>query len=454
MRARSIIVALLVCLGVCAIVGTDARADRLAGLTFGQYYEPYEPDIEPNAPGYTLPLDLNDVTNYHRVSRTIPIDPVGLIRQNGFAIGHIDVLAPWLEADNIMTCYEYLLSSDIPLFVTTDTFLHLYHLQFDETLKDIEQREFIPDINNLTTALMDQALQQHEQLDGDLEEAAGRNAAYLSIAQKLIDPNTSIPELVADMVLNELAKIEAHQGFAGSDIFFYEEDYSQYVPRGHYTRSEQLKRYFKKMMWYGRMAFLIKGGPEGLISEYDARIQTLQAFLLATSLKNVQVGEKAGLDIWDRLYTVTAFYVGLADDLTPYDYLWALDAVFAAGFTLTDLADVNNLLALKTKLALLPSPKIYGGTGNIVIDGPITDESLNEVLNATKGMRLMGQRFIPDSYMFQHLVFPEVGGYLGAATNPPFTAGLDGMGGFCRAYVRGLDVMAVLGSREALKILI
>jgi hypothetical protein len=151
---------------------------------------------------------------------------------------------------------------------------------------------------------------------------------------------------------------------------------------------------------------------------------------------------------------VTAFYVGTADDLTPYDYLWALDQVFGAGFVLTDLTNINNQLALKTELALLPSPRIYGGTGNIIIHVPITDELLNEVLDKTKGMRLMGQRFVPDSYMFQHLVFPEVGDYLGDSTKLPFTTATDGMGWFCRAYVRGLDVMAVLGSHEALKILI
>ncbi|GAF72961.1 unnamed protein product, partial [marine sediment metagenome] len=213
-------------------------------------------------------------------------------------------------------------------------------------------------------------------------------------------------------------------------------------------------------MWYGRMAFLLKGsenwGPAGeaLVSVQDARIQTLQAFLLATSLKNVYLNERTGLEIWDRLYTVTAFYVGLADDLTPYDYLWALDQVFGSNLVLSELTNANNLFALKTELALLPSPKIYGGTGNILLDGPIISESLNEMLDKTKGMRMMGQRFVPDSYMFQHLVFPEVGTYLGDSNRRPFTVGSDGMGGFCRAYVRGLDLMALLGSREALKILI
>jgi len=427
-----------------------ATADEgLNELTFGKYYEPYEPNIEPNAPGYTLPLDISDIVNYGTVSSNLSLKGAEhLIRQNGFAIFKPRLIS---SEDDFLFIYEILRSHvDTPMFFTADTGLYLYHTQFDETLKDIEERLFIQDINALTIVLLNDSLQLHEQLQDDLKEAAWRNIGYLSVARSLLDPNASIPEIVDDMVVSELGKIEAHRCLATSDLFKYTEDYSQYVPRGHYTRSEQLKRYFKAMMWYGRMAFLLKGGPGELISEYDAKVQTLQAVLLATSLKNIQVGDRTGLQVWDRLYTVTAFYVGLADDLTPHDYLSALDRVFGSDFALNDLQNEDNLFALKTELALLPSPRIYGGTGNIVLDGPITEESLNNVLDKTKGMRLMGQRFIPDSYMFQHLIFPEVSGYIGDPTRLPFTIGSCD----CRAYVRGLDVMAVLGSREALKILI
>lgn len=65
----------------------------------------------------------------------------------------------------------------------------------------------------------------------------------------------------------------------------------------------------------------------------------------------------------------------------------------------------------------------------------------------------MGRRFVPDSYMFQNLVSPQVGRHLGGSRERPFTVGSDGAGGLCRAYVRGLDVMALLGSSEALNIL-
>jgi len=59
-----------------------------------------------------------------------------------------------------------------------------------------------------------------------------------------------------DDVEAELKLIDAHSGFTESPIFIYKEDYSQYVPRGHYTRSEKLKNYFRVFMWYGRMNFV------------------------------------------------------------------------------------------------------------------------------------------------------------------------------------------------------
>jgi len=191
-----------------------------------------------------------------------------------------------------------------------------------------------------------------------------------------------------------------------------------------------------------------------LISPDDADIQTLQALLLSISLQTVQVGDRTGLDIWDRLYGVTAFYVGLADDLTPYDYLWALDQVFQEDFTLSDLAETSNLLAIKTELALLPSPMIFGGTGNATVPIGSPPEYIYKILDKTKGMRLMGQRFIPDSYMFQNLVFPQVDAYKGDPQDWPFTKAYSGTGGYVRGYPRGLDVMALLGSEQARQILI
>ena len=65
---------------------------------------------------------------------------------------------------------------------------------------------------------------------------------------------------------------------AESPIFTYAEDYSQYLPRGHYTRSMRLKNYFLAMMWHGRMTFLLTGGDEGsIVSAEEATVQTAAA---------------------------------------------------------------------------------------------------------------------------------------------------------------------------------
>jgi hypothetical protein len=466
MKMKMVIAMLLLGISICAFA-CDERAERRVDeratkLNFTKNYKPYELNFKPHAPGYTLPLDLNDVVNIDKFDRIIEFDSISdQIRQNSFAIVEPETFSSLagLASDDCLGVYKPLGWDGLLPFVTVDTVLCLYHTQFDETLKDIEERHLIPDVNGLVIALLNDAIEQHKQLEGELKEAAKRNIAYLSVARRLLDPKAPIPELVDEIVLCELAKIEAHQGFAASDIFIYEEDYSQYVPRGHYTRSEQLERYFKTMTWCGSMTFLVKGSDnwgatgEALVSMRDARIQTLQASLLVMSLKNAKVGERTGLDVWERLYSVTAFYVGLSDDLTPYDYLFALNKVFEAGFVLADLTDESNLFKLMEKLEQLPAPKIYGGTGNVVLDGPLTDKSLNETLDKTRGMCLMGRRFVPDSYMFQNLVFPQVGSYRGIRKERPFTACSDGLGGSYRAYVRGLDLMALLGSREALNIL-
>ena len=76
----------------------------------------------------------------------------------------------------------------------------------------------------------------------------------------LFEPSSAIPGEVRSLVEKELALIDKHEGYSESPIFGYKEDYSQYVPRGHYTRNDQFKAFFRGMMWFGRMGFRLKPG--------------------------------------------------------------------------------------------------------------------------------------------------------------------------------------------------
>jgi hypothetical protein len=457
--------------GLIIIPGVSASSTNNPKYALAAYYESEEMQINASVSQYDLPLDLSLIVNFAEIDAHFSLtdSQKALLQSNGFFVRDYGTV------DDIIQPYEDMKLFDIPVFVTSDTLLHLYHIQFDEILKGVEEREFFDKILDLSSALFEKSQEDYETfIDDDLQEAARRNIAFFGVALSLLQTATeeynesedirevtfTIPSYVHDDVSEELTYIEAYDAFYESPIFHYLEDYSQYEPRGHYTRSEKLRRYFKAMMWYGRMSFLMKGGSpycqecEFLISAEDAKIQTIQASLIATALPTVPVGNETVEDLWTRIYTVTSFFVGAADDLTPYEYLDCIQDVFGTEFNATELADDEKLLALKIQLAQLRNPEIYGGTGQIIVYDPFGNfsiEDLYEVLEKTKGMRLMGQRYIPDSYMFQQLVFPAVDPYLG--TGAPFTWAISPSGESGRFFPRGLDVMAVLGSERALEIL-
>ena len=423
-------------------------------LAMASAYVPTPVSFTPQSPPYSLPLDLNQTANSSQIETEFGLSSgqETSLAENGF------VVIPW-SGNDIVEPYKNLKNRDIPIFVTTDTLLHLYHIQFNEILKRIEEEEFYSQLIDMSLAMLERAEADYQAFtQPTLKEAARRNVAYFAVALSLLQTPSNkidfdIPGYVKKEVNEEIKNIEAHQGFATSAIFNspdsqnpYEEDYSQYVPRGHYTRSDILKSYFKAMMWYGRMAFLLKGGYDALISEEDAEIATIQASLISAELPGVKVADYTAKDIWDRIYAVTAFFVGTADDLTPYEYLTALEKVFGQDLAPNQLADEAKILELKAELAQMRNPEIYGGSGVCVIYPPVTKEKLYECLADTKGMRFMGQRFVPDSYMFQNLVTPAVGMYIG--TGEPFTMKMTQLGP-ARCFPRGLDVMAVLGSDRA-----
>ncbi len=417
---------------------------------FTKYYHPVRVTVDPNVPAYDLPVDLATATNYKEFTQAFDTQPaqLALLRQNGF------VTTDFRERfDEVAGTYKYLKDSDVPVFITTDSLLHLYHVQFGKTLKDIEQNRFYPDLITLTDLMQKASQDQYDTLSGALHDAARQNWAYFTVARVLLEPDFTIPEPIKADVAAELRLIDAHSGQVPSPIFTYIENYSQYVPRGHYTRSEELKRYFKAMMWYGRIGMLIVGkdlNPDAVISQEEADRQTMQAALIAGLLNSTSDEMAVASEIWNKIYQVTAFYVGIADDLTPADYSAALNQVLGASWSWQALAEEGTLDKLREQLATFGSPRIYGGLGAVTMQPPFTPDQLKEALAITAGLRFMGQRYVPDSYMAQKVLTPSVGAYQGAGK--PFTMARTPMGDI-RGFPRGLDILNAMGSERAAEIL-
>jgi hypothetical protein len=381
-----------------------------------------------------------------------------LLVKNGFVA--LKWGTPWGSQD-MVEAYERLLSLNIPIFITSDSLLHFYHIQFDETLREIEETKFADEMAFVCNAMMEALISERFQAKGEVgsefTDATKKAAAYFAVALKCFNPAAKIPDSISGAVDKEIALIEAHTGFADSPVFNYKEDYSQYVPRGHYTRSEKLKKYFKAVMWLGRLTFLLKGGePHGpeapyLVSAQEAKLQTTAACLITRHAKSVKVGNETVKDIWRRVYTVTSYYVGLADDLTMDEYEACATKVLGNSMDTSRLSDENEktYFALKVELAKLSPPAIYSGTGAAMTLDPAalagipSPEELDKVLEKTMGFRFMGQRFIPDSYWFTRLVFPTVG----ASTGAPSDAITNAQG--MRFFPCGLDAAALIGSTRA-----
>jgi hypothetical protein len=305
------------------------------------------------------------------------------------------------------------LSDSAPIFVTSDSLLHTYHLLFDATMRHSEREFFVPMLTALDLALLQTSLEQAEALEATpWAEAAHRNAAYFAVAVKLLDPSWSIPEEVRERAEADLARIRASEGIAPSAIFpGYEEgeDWSQYVPRGHYTSSEELERYFQAMMWHGRMSFRAA-------SEQETR----QAALLTLAFHQTSINSHTAQEMWADIYEATVFFVGRSDDLTPLEYGEALTAAYGDldALRASDLPDEADFSAFQAAVGELRAPEILGMV--------ITEQA--DIAASTRGLRFMGQRFVPDAFVFHHLTHSQVRG---------------------RGLPRALDFFAAIGSARA-----
>jgi hypothetical protein len=220
------------------------------------------------------------------------------------------------------------------------------------------------------------------------------------------------------------------------------EDYNQYIPRGHYTRNEKLENYFKAMMWYGRIDFKLRPASEEPAITYGNKM-TLQAILIADALSR----DENAFKLWKMIYEPTVYFVGKTDDLYVDDYVKLINEIFPPNESVDKYDNQEKLAEFIDRAIQLRAPKVLSGLA-FAEDG--------DFRVSTQGFRFMGQRFIPDSYMFQELVFGVKDEKIimqYTSDKKPFTMEIIPNFGLVRAFPRGLDIFAVLGSKRALEIL-
>jgi hypothetical protein len=356
-------------------------------------------------PGPQLPSSLDGVI---RQPWTVPSEQAAArLLENGF------VVIPGREAlfHTLYKSYE----AEQVWFVTTDVGYHFWHLAFDKVLREVETQTLLPALEQLVTGMLSAARSQSAELTGtDLADPADRVEQLFEATATLLEldvgPIGPLARQEVELALEAIEKTESPiTSFGSCDVALSPADcvdYSLFLPRGHYTRSPELERYFRAMSMLGQASFFL-GEPDK--EAWDER--SLQLGLLATRLFGFdpELGDQ-----WATVYEPTAFLVGAADDFTPFELASAAEDLTPGVMSDPTLAtpDVLRQIA-RTLQASRP----------VLIDAQAA------------AVRVMGARFVIDAFVLDQMVRP----YVGTLDDPRWLAS-------------PLDLAATLGSDLAYRI--
>jgi hypothetical protein len=285
--------------------------------------------------------------------------------------------------------YPYFLSglkeiyaSDLPLYVSADAILDALHLSFDDILASVERTALVPALEQLLSKL-------RARLDagaGELGDSRADLALYLSVAEGLLAntrPEGDTAGEIYDMALEA-------SGSKSVTLFGVErdEDFSQFVPRGHYAGDPVLESYFRASMWLGRVDFrLIETQPDG--SQLFRRRQ-VEAMLALADLFDADA-----LALFERIDTAIGEFVGESD------YMGVGEAAkLRADLKLAKLSDLDEVSDARLAQAI-----IDGGYGQQRIASHLIINLSGKELPLNRSFALLGQRYVLDSHVFSNVVW-------------------------------------------------
>ena len=417
------------------IKGDILKPKTVSAQGFSEYKD-VKVNVSPKVADYKVNADLSNV----KVNSNLEYQVEGLSEEGKKMLASNAFVVTPNSYNEFFSLYESNRYQMIPNFVTTDSILHTYHLYFDHLLRQLEEQYLIPELKKLNAGMLAEAKANYDLLKGtSWEVAAKRNVGFFSVGSILMDPTMQPDALVKSEVEQELGSIAEHGGIAasavmniGTDAYPLSqlmEDYSQYIPRGHYDKSDALKAYFKSMMWYGRINF-----------KFDDNNAIKSSVLITKALE-----KGANKASWDKIYEPTVFFVGKSDDVTFYQVADLLEQIYGPSADLKAItSDDQKFATLRDSLKQFEPPKVNSMP---VFDARFQPDRNSVIL----GFRFMGQRYTLDADIFQRLIYREVGDT--KMTCDQYDAKKTSCQSGARCLPKALDIVAAMGSDKALEIL-
>lgn len=371
-----------------------AFMDKVKNLEDQRKQENY---IEKNGLKYP---NVNNIINRWQYGQ-LPDQMIAALGERGYAI------VPNTNVQ-LFHLYEQNDYSQTQNFVTTDLYLQLFHMHFSFMLRGLEEDYFIPTLNELLSGFLQKADQLAQSSSPGSKSALEYNAAFYAVPLAILeDKKPAVPQKYSEVVSTELDNIKAASSATSSLLPGYKEvmfPYDLFKPRGHYTRTEDLKKYFKAMQW-------LQTAPYCLKDDTDLKRAVIAAYVLnqgkGKSGKSLQ-------DLYARILEPTSFLIGQPDNLSILDICRIIDGKYQ---NIDELLEPENLSSTLKDLEVMAAKK------NVI--KPKVEMTCPDKIN------FMPARFVLDNEILQEMTDLDA-----------------------RPYPQGLDVMASFGSEAAKNILL
>jgi hypothetical protein len=304
------------------------------------------------------------------------------------------VVSERMGSHSFTDLYYRIYVRDLPVFVSSDSMLHAWHRYFDRLLEGLEDDYFHPEIRTLLASMaVHIAAAKKEYGQGPLAEAVTDVDFFLAVARDLLQPGSGQSVLgqeqrVADAVRAcNTGQMERYRLFGRVRPV----DFSQFKPRGRYDEHDHTKRYFRALMWLGRIDFRIAGG--------DTADQDMRE--LAGSIVLHDLLRRSGLtERWQHIDRALLRLVGKSDSLN-FSQL---------GVVLGDGGDFSPAKVTPAALADLRGRILASKIGEQHIRGEwfLVDSSDPRKFVLPRTFAFLGQRFILDSWVLSKIVYDDI----------------------------------------------
>jgi hypothetical protein len=328
--------------------------------------------------------------NYH-----LNGNELALFMTNGF------VVSQRLASPTFGDAYYRLFNADLPVFITSDSVLHAWHRSYQSILEQVEELELSTllsgVLSNMSAQLPRVQFDYWMSGSGPLLDSFLDADYYLTVARSLW-AGQQVPSALGDTGVNQLVTtaLTAISSETLQEIPMFGTnrvvDFSQFKIRGHYDESDRLRRYFRTMMWCGRVDLR-------LVAFWPNQEDSLRELGTAVVLQSLlaQAGE---FHHWQAIEGITRAFVGPTDSMT-----------FAQLGGLLTAADINspNDIRDQSTLSNLQTRLLTGELGVQIIHSDFFWSPLGPAqVKLPRSFTVWGQKFILDGWAFSQVVFDRI----------------------------------------------